>query len=286
MSRQYDVIDTAAHLQRTLDRLGRIRPAPRALVFTGDLADLAEPAAYRRLRELVEPMAERIGAEVVWVMGNHDERAAYSRELFGEESEASQDRVHHVDGLRIIALDTTVPGWHHGQLTAGQLRWLADELETPAPLGTVLALHHPPIPSPMVPLEAVIELQDQSALADVVRGTDVRAVIGGHYHHTSVSTFAGGVPVLVAAATCYTLDMAPDQRIISSIDAHQSFNMMHLYDDRVVTTVVPIDDSPEIHGYGEDMRPLLDAMAPEELFEMVARKDSAFNAQPDGPAIE
>lgn len=114
----------------------------------------------------------------------------------------------------------------------------------------------------------------------------MRAVIGGHYHHTSVSTFAGGVPVLVAAATCYTLEMAPDQRIISSIDAHQSFNMMHLYEDRVVTTVVPSDDSPEVHGYGAEMWPVFEAMSPQEQFEMVARKDSPFNEQPDGPAIE
>lgn len=122
-------------------------------------------------------------------------------------------------------------------------------------------------------------------MAEVVRGTDVRAVIGGHYHHTSVSTFAG-VPVLVAAATCYTLEMAPQDRLISSIDAHQSFNMMHVYDDRVVTTVVPIDDAVEIHGYGEEMRPLFDALTPQEQFEMIARKDSEFNAGEDGPAIE
>lgn len=153
---QYGVVDTVAHLRRTLDRLARITPRPRALVFTGDLADLAEPEAYRQLRELVEPMAAGIGAEVVWVMGNHDERAAYSRELFGAETDAPQDRVHLVDGLRIIALDTTVPGWHHGELTGAQLQWLADELSTSAPRGTVIALHHPPIPSPMVPLEALI----------------------------------------------------------------------------------------------------------------------------------
>ena len=35
-------------------------------MFTGDLADRAEPAAYARLRELVEPVAADLGAEVVW----------------------------------------------------------------------------------------------------------------------------------------------------------------------------------------------------------------------------
>ena len=105
-------------------------------MFTGDLADLGEPDAYRLLRELVEPLAEAIGAQVVWCMGNHDERAAYSRELFGEESEEPQDRVYDVAGLRIVSLDTSVPGWHHGELSDEQLAWLADVLATPAEHGT------------------------------------------------------------------------------------------------------------------------------------------------------
>lgn len=283
---QYGVIDTVAHLRKSLDRLRRLRPVPRALVFTGDLADLAEPEAYRELRNEVEPLAAEMGAEVIWVMGNHDERATYSRELFGEESGLPQDRVHHIEGLRIIAMDSTVPGWHHGELSTQQLDWLGAELSTPAPRGTILAMHHPPIPSPMVPLEAMIELRDQHLLAEVIRGTDVRAVVAGHYHHTSHSTFAG-IPVSVASATCYTLEVAPIQRLISSINAFQSFNMIHVYEDRLVTTLVPIDDAPEVHGYGEDMLPLLEAMSPEEQFAMISKKDSVLNQMEEhGPSVD
>ena len=79
---QYGVVDTVHHLGSALDRLGRIDPKPQALVFTGDLADRGEPDAYRQLREMVEPFAERIGARVVWCMGNHDDREAYARGLF------------------------------------------------------------------------------------------------------------------------------------------------------------------------------------------------------------
>ena len=86
-ARQYDAIDTVAHFRTAIERLSRIDPPPQAIVVTGDLADLGEPEAYRLLRDRVEPLAERIGATVVWCMGNHDERASYSRELFGEESE-------------------------------------------------------------------------------------------------------------------------------------------------------------------------------------------------------
>ena len=138
--RRYGVIDTEAGLELALARLARLDPLPQVLLFTGDLADKAEPAAYERLRAIVEPAAAAIGAAVVWVMGNHDERAAYSRALFGEESDATQDRVHDVAGLRVVSLDTSVPGYHHGELTDAQLAWLADVLSSPAPHGTLLEI--------------------------------------------------------------------------------------------------------------------------------------------------
>lgn len=279
---QYGRVDTQERLRQALARLTRLDPVPQALVFTGDLADKAEPGAYRALREIVEPAAAELGAQVVWVIGNHDERAPYAAELFGAASQEPQDRVYDVAGLRVVALDTSVPGWHHGALEPAQLQWLAGVLATPAEHGTVLAMHHPPIPLPTMPVAELIELHGQAELAEVVRGTDVRAVLGGHYHYTSWSTFAG-VPVSVAAATCYTLDPAPDRRLASGVDAAQAFTLMHLYGDEgpapraVVATEVPLTEGVEVTGYGIEGLELLDALSPEERFEQVARKDSAFN---------
>ncbi len=279
--RQYGVIDTEANLQLALDRLTRLQPAPQALVFTGDLADRAEPAAYRRLRELVEPAAEALGATVVWVMGNHDERAPYAEGLFGAASDEPQDRVHDVAGLRIISLDTSVPGYHHGELTDAQLTWLSEELTTPAEHGTLLALHHPPIPIPMMRAAEIIELADQHRLAEVITGSDVRGILGGHFHYSTYSTFAG-VPVSVASATCYTSDPAPLERFVSGVDGHQAVTMMHLYDDRIVHTVVPTDDAPEVSGFPSDVTAQVEALSPDERRELLSRKDSPFYAGEPG----
>ena len=164
----YGVIDNVAHLRAALARLAEVRPAPQALVFTGDLADQAEPEAYATLRSIVEPAAAQMGAIVVWTMGNHDERAPYARGLYDSDDDGCQDRVHEVDGLRIVALDTSVPGYHHGELRPEQLAWLADVLATPAEHGTLLAMHHPPLPVPMLRAAELIELHDQHALADVI----------------------------------------------------------------------------------------------------------------------
>lgn len=277
---QYDAVDPEAGLVLALDRLRRLDPAPDVVAFTGDLADRAEPAAYARLRALVEPVVADLGAEVVWTMGNHDERAPYAAGLFGSTHDGPQDRAHDVRGLRVLALDTSVPGYHHGDLGDDQLDWLADQLAVPAEHGTVLALHHPPIPVPMLRAAEIIELQDQHRLAAVVRDSDVRVIVGGHFHYTSWSTFAG-IPVSVASASCYTADPAPLDRFISGVDGHQAFTVLHLYGDeaerQVVHTVVPLATAPEVSGYGTDVVPLLEALSAEERREIVSNKASDPN---------
>ena len=273
---QYGAVDTEAGLARALARLAAVDPAPQALVLTGDLADKAEPAAYQRLRELVEPAAEAMGATVVWVMGNHDERAPYARGLFGSDDDGPQDRVHEVEGLRIVALDTSVPGYHHGDLTDGQLDWLADVLATPAPHGTLLAMHHPPLPLPMLRPAELIELREQHRLAAVVEGTDVRGILSGHLHFSTWSTFAG-VPVSVASASCYTSDPAPVERFVSGVDGSQAFTMVHAYADRLVHTIVPLVAGPEVNGLGLDILEAMEAISVEEAVELASSKTSPFN---------
>jgi 3',5'-cyclic AMP phosphodiesterase CpdA len=266
--------------QRLVEALRRIEAGPvkpDALVFTGDLTDLGEPDAYRRLRAAVEPVAQRMGAELIWVMGNHDERAPYASLLFDEpETDAPQDRVHDIGGLRVISLDTTVPGYHHGELTRAQLDWLAGVLATPAPHGTIVAVHHPPVPTPLEVM-AVLELHDQPALAEVLRGTDVRLILGGHLHYSTHSTFAG-IPVSVAAATCYTLDLGADAgRLLSGVDGGQSFDYVHVYAEQIVTSTIPAADFPEVTGFSVDYRPMIESMPPDVRHEQLSSKTSPLN---------
>lgn len=273
----YGKVNTIEHLGRALAQLERSTAQPQAIVFTGDLADLGEPDAYVRLRELVEPVAARMGAQVIWVMGNHDERPDYSRLLFDEESEAPQDRVYDVDGLRIISFDTTVPGYHHGAVTDDQLDWLADVLSSPAPHGTILALHHPPIPTPLLEAMGILELQDQPRLADVLRDTDVRAILAGHLHYSTHSTFAG-IPVSVASATCYTLDLSAEDRLLSGVDFGQSVNVVHVYEEQLVHSIIPLGDAAEVTGQPAAAWAQIEAMTPEQRIEVLSAKNSSFNA--------
>jgi Icc protein len=263
--------DTAANLARTLAAAEATGIRPDAIVFTGDLADLGEAEAYAALRAAVEPVAERLGAPVIWVAGNHDERTAMRRTLLGlEPTEEPVTGVWDLGGLRLVALDSSVPGWHHGDLDAGQLEWLGRVLETPAPLGTILALHHPPLPS-HVPLFDILELRDQGRLAEVIAGSDVRTILAGHLHYSTSGTF-GGVPVSIAAATCYTMNLSRPAVRVNGMDAGQSFHLVHVYDDTITHAVVPVVDAPTADVFSAEWVERMSRLTPEQRLEEFSRK--------------
>ena len=267
--------DTEGNLRRTLERVEQMATdgafAPDALVFTGDLTDLGESLAYVRVRELVEPVAARLGAPVVWVAGNHDERPEMRRDLLGlVPDETPITGVWDLAGLRLIALDSSVPGWHHGEIDAAQREWLRGVLSAPAPLGTILALHHPPLPS-HVPMFDILELRDQAALAQVIAGSDVRAILAGHLHYSMSGTFAG-VPVSVAAASCYTMDVARPPLRVNGMDAGQSFQLVHVYADTITHTVVPVDAEDPAGYFTPDWYARMADLSPEQRLEAFSRK--------------
>ncbi|WP_372983652.1 metallophosphoesterase [Microbacterium sp.] len=263
--------DVESNFARTLEAIRAVHPHPSAIVITGDLADLGEPDAYRRLRRAVEPVAQKLGTTVVWVAGNHDERPALREGLL--DLPATEEPVTgewDLDGLRLIALDTSVPGWHHGDLDPGQLSWLAEILKQPAPHGTLLAMHHPPLPSHL-PLFDILELRHQDELAEVIRDTDVRGILAGHLHYSSHGTFAG-VPVSVSSATCYTMNVARPAADVNGMDAAQAFQIVHVRPETITHTVVPVTDAPTGDHFSMAWLERMARLSPEERLEAFSRK--------------
>lgn len=273
-------LETAKWLGKTFRKIEASGVEVKALVFTGDLADRGEHDAYHQLKDLVEPHADALGAEIVWVMGNHDEREPFSEVFFGHRESGPIDRSIDLDGLRIIALDTSVPGYHHGALEARQLEWLAEELSTPAKRGTLLAMHHPPIPTP-IDLMGLIELENQESLWSVLRGSDVRGILAGHLHY-STHTAKAGIPVSVVQASCYTIDLIGSaDRTLVQVDRAQGFRLVSVYPDQVVFSDLPFVDSSELTSQSMDLVPQVYQMTPEQRRELISKKDSEFNQAVD-----
>lgn len=232
------VVDPRPRLAEALAAAGAHRPD--AFVLTGDLSDDGSAASYFELRRLVEPVAHSLGAQVVWVNGNHDDRAAFRAGLLDlPPSTGPINQVHHLGGLRILGLDTTVPGEDHGEVAPESLAWLAGQLAEPAPEGTILALHHAPLPV-VQDLAASWELVGQAEFAAVLVGTDVRAILGGHFHQSGFGSFAG-IGVHAATSLCYTQDLATG-RGMRGQDGGQGWHLVGVYDDIVTSTVAPLGE--------------------------------------------
>jgi Icc protein len=201
-----------------------------ALLHTGDIADAGEPAAYEAARAAVEPVLARTGWTVGWAAGNHDVRPAMARHLLGRSPQDDPlDQVMDVRGLRVVLLDTSIPGRVEGGLDADRLDRLRAVLAEPAEHGTVVALHHPPVPVEVTGLQR-LHLTGQDELAAVLHGTDVRALLGGHLHYATASVFAG-IPVFVAPGTAYVIRLTAPGGGVAATDGGRAVGVLSLYDD-------------------------------------------------------
>lgn len=193
-----NVIDILAVIEGTTD--------PDLVLLTGDLADEGHPDSYRRLRPVIEEFSKRTNIPVMYLPGNHDKRPAFRFNLLDlEETEENTDQVFWCGGLRIIGLDSTALDGPHGQFDDEQLAWLDAELEKPAPLGTIIAFHHPPIPGPINVINMII-LRNPERFSKIIEGRGVKMILAGHTHHASAGVL-GTVPVWVATATAYQIDV-------------------------------------------------------------------------------
>ncbi len=209
---------------------------PAAFLLTGDLADAGEGACYDDLAGIFAETAQRTGASVIYVPGNHDDRDTFRRHLHGGAGHGPLNQTHWRDGLRIIALDSTVPGESYGELDDQTLGYLRSGIETAAPDGTVVVLHHPPVPSPIQPMSR-IRLRNPERLRDAIVGSDVRLIVCGHNHHAALGTL-GTVPVWVSPAASYRADITSTQEFQAVPGA--AFSRIDLSDDGPTVTVIPV----------------------------------------------
>ncbi len=263
-------IDTVGQLRRAMDRVEASGEAIDVVVISGDLTGRADSASYRLLLDIVEPVVERLGARLVLTAGNHDERSPLSMAVSGAPSEGPHDTSTTVRGLRVIGMDSAVPGHHHGGFSPAQYDWLARELVEPAEHGSVLVMHHPPLRY-RSPVMRLLDFDDPARLTSALRGTDVRAILCGHLHVTSFGVL-GGIPVFVAGAVSYTDDAGAPRDELMAVDGAQSWNLLEVHADQVVATVVPVAALPTWPALSAEVRAFMDTVPADDQRAAFSRK--------------
>lgn len=232
--------DPAAKLAAAVAAVRALPAPPDAVLVTGDLADTAADAEYEQVRALLAPLE----APLHVLAGNHDDRRALHRH-FGVPGGDGEPVRYAVDlgPLRLVVLDTTIPGADPGALDAAQLAWLDAELAAAPDQPALLAMHHPPIVTGVAMWdEFALAAADRRALAEVVaRHPQVRRVTAGHLHRATTGALAGR-PVTVAPSTYVQLPPAygEDDLALELADEPAGFVLHAVTDGEVVSYVLPV----------------------------------------------
>jgi 3',5'-cyclic-AMP phosphodiesterase len=185
--------NTTDYLHRTIDRLHALQPRPDIVLATGDLTERGSPHEYRRLRQALG----RLEIPHFLIPGNHDDREALRRAFrdhrylgtFAEHASFAIDAW----PLRIIGLDSTLPGRAGGYLDDQRLDWLDHELCAQPRRPTILAMHHPPFRTGIAAMDRYGFI-NADRLGDLVRRhPQIERIAAGHLHTVLMRPWNGTI---------------------------------------------------------------------------------------------
>jgi 3',5'-cyclic AMP phosphodiesterase CpdA len=193
--------------ERALRAARAFTPRANAIVITGDLSDNGGADEYQALSEMLGRLAD---VPVYVIPGNHDRREIMRAEL-GHLPGVTADPLfiqYVVDDLpvRLVMLDTVVPGAGHGELCEARMAWLDATLTAAPDRPTMVGMHHPPF-------LCGIEHMDKIALRDIAgftaliaRHSQVKRIICGH-HHRPITVQVAQAVASIAPSVAHQLEL-------------------------------------------------------------------------------
>ncbi len=225
-------VDNNGRLESAVASLNREVPALAAVLGTGDLTNWGRPAEYVNLAELLEPLT----VPFLPIPGNHDDRdllrTTFPEMPWVDAAHASWVTV--VSGVRIVGLDSTIPGQPGADFDAVREEWLRSVLAGGHDGQTLLTVHHPPFATGVSWMDRAGFI-GLDRLTAVLTDHPVDRVLSGHFHRPVTSTIAG-IPAQVCLSTVQhvDLDLAPDAGV--SLIADPVGYQIHRIDSTSIVT--------------------------------------------------
>ncbi|MEM1315289.1 MAG: phosphodiesterase [Pseudomonadota bacterium] len=239
------LVDSNAMFEAALDALLALRPRPDLVLIGGDLVDEGEAGEYAQARRALA----RLPMPLLAIPGNHDDREGFRRGVTLAEPAAEAGPLHVDSGarwpVRVLGLDVTVPGAHHGEADAAALAWLSARLAEDRTRPTLLLMHQPPVETGVECIDAYM-CRGGAPLAAVLEGaSNLERVLCGHVHRFFQARFGGTLlTACPSTATSIALRLEPGAEGVSFLEP-PAF-LLHAWQEGrpMVTHWVPVGRFP------------------------------------------
>ncbi|MGE0716633.1 MAG: phosphodiesterase [Alphaproteobacteria bacterium] len=239
-----DVAPSNRMLEAALARIAALDPAPDLVLLTGDVVDEGRPEEYAAAALILG----RLAIPLLMIPGNHDEAGAF-RAAFRDHHPylPAAGPMHYAAGghgpVRVVALDVTVPGDHHGLVDDAAADWLDATLAAEPSRPTVVMMHHPPFACGIPYMDAYMCREGERMAAVVARHPQVERVLCGHVHRLMQLRWGGTLLTTApSTATQIALALRPDAPPASWLEP-PGFLLHHWREGTgLVTHLCPIGD--------------------------------------------
>lgn len=248
------VIDTNTFVERAFRAVAQRQPRPDVVVITGDLTECGLDQEYAHLTRLLR---KYLSLPVFVIPGNHDRRGSLREGL--KHLPGVTSHPHYVQyavddyPVRLVMLDTLVPGAGHGEMHAEQLEFLDRTLAAVPDKPTIIAMHHPPFACGISHMDR-INLRDSAAFAAIVaRHPQVERIICGHHHRPVVARVAHAI-ASIAPSVAHQVEMTLDPHDSGAFLFEPPAYQLHRWTpaDGVVSHTVYVEDYPGPYPFVAD----------------------------------
>jgi 3',5'-cyclic AMP phosphodiesterase CpdA len=148
------------------------------IVISGDLVHEGKKADYEYFKEILAESGHKI--PLFLALGNHDRKDSFNEAFFQEKVLSPYYYSEDVSGLRVIVLDSAMPGHVGGYISQEQLDWLKNILARPSEKGSILIMHHP-----LYWNQSFLTVENAGQLLQMIYASDIRGIFCGHTHLNS-----------------------------------------------------------------------------------------------------
>jgi 3',5'-cyclic AMP phosphodiesterase CpdA len=222
------VVDSNRMFQDAVEHVYGLDRRPDLILLTGDLVDHGKPAEYLHARD----MLSRLDIPYLVIPGNHDHRENFRAAFADHAYLPAEGPLHYcIDQypVRIVGLDSCVPGKHHGHIDGAGLEWLARVLEKDTRKPTMIMMHHPPFATGIPYMDEYGCFEAGRLAAVVERFGNIEMLVCGHVHRPMLRRWAGTVACSCPSTTTeIDLQLNPLARPQSHVGPRAC--MLHLFD--------------------------------------------------------